>query len=213
MILQYCFDDLIFSHLIVTAYCALLSRYCKLRLSLRSSLFLVLWSLRLRVFVLLRSIVSSSVHHGIDLCDVFLVVRSFLCFIARCLQNNVKIFYGLFDIPLLSCMYTEQDIEVFCCFCIARPVERCFRYVLGFFWNIYFSSFFNRYRTSLGRLPVAVSLSLTYLIMSWSKELSLSLISHRDTVLSSWLVIIVRSILLTFRPFRNLVLRPSSLKM
>src|SRR5215469_58659 len=47
---QYAFQDLSLAFLIVEAYLAFPSRYCVLRWDLRTSLFVVLWNLRLNAF-------------------------------------------------------------------------------------------------------------------------------------------------------------------
>jgi len=68
VMLLYSFHALIFSFLMVAAYRAFPSKFGVLRCSLSSSLFPVLWYLRLKSLVLFLIIINSSVHQGIGLC-------------------------------------------------------------------------------------------------------------------------------------------------
>ena len=96
VMLQYYFQDLVFSLLIVAGYLIFSLKYCALCLSLNSSMFLVLWNLLRRAFVLFLSILSSSVHHG-----TALYVLAF--FEALCVLNDVL--HAILKASLNSSMY------------------------------------------------------------------------------------------------------------
>jgi len=98
---------LIFSFLTVSKYLAFPSKYCVLRCYLSSSLFLVLWYLRLSTFTLFRIIVSSTLHQRTDLFDIALFeARRVLKDFVACRFHGVKFFNYLFSVHSVGHMCT-----------------------------------------------------------------------------------------------------------
>ena len=181
------FKDLIFSLLMFAAYVALTSVYCALRLSLSSSLFLVLWYSLRGAFVLFLSTVNSWVHQGTVLWAVTFFVAPTLgmiyctsvsgphwtrLFFFRCLV--LRLLVSLVSRPCLMPLcrgfcrvVTSLSVRRFLEIWLSSPsICRACSVCCVFHWPM------------PGLMP--------YLMVLWSERLSWSLIAHPETLLISW---------------------------